>query len=358
MKWWKNLDWLIMTALLIIFSLGGLVLFSLDSRLFFNQLIFFILSLIPFFLLASFDYRIFKGFYFYLYGASLFLLLLTFALGRLTRGVTRWIAIGGFNLQPAELVKPLLILAFSSSILRFNLKKIKNIALYLFFLLLPAILVFKQPDLGNSLVLLVIWLAVILQRGLKKKYIFLGLVVFFAFLPLSWRVLKPYQKERIISFANPESDPLDSGYNLIQARIAVGSGQFLGKGLGGGSQSQLRFLPERHSDFIFACLGEELGFVGASFLILVFLILILRILLLSQKSLDIFGSLICIGTAGMLFFQVFINIGMNLGLVPITGLTLPLVSYGGSSLLATMISLGLVQSVARQLKRETLIEIK
>jgi len=354
----RSLDWLINCSFLTAFSLGALILFSIEFHFFYNQLFFFSLGIFFFLFLASLDYRIFASLYFYLYGAAIILLLSTFIFGGTTRGVTRWIKLGSFSFQPSELIKPLLVISFASLALNLDLKKGRGLFLFFLSLLMPLFLVFKQPDLGNSVVVFFIWLAIAFFRGLKKEYLFFGLVIFLAFLPLGWRLLKPYQKERVFSFLKPDYDSLGAGYNLIQAKIAVGSGGFLGKGLGSGSQSQLRFLPERHSDFIFACLAEELGFIGATLLLLALSFLILRIILLSQRSADAFGSLICIGAGSLLFFQTFVNIAMNLGLVPISGLTLPLVSYGGSSLLSTLILLGLVQSVSRQAKREKAIEIK
>jgi rod shape determining protein RodA len=353
----KKLDWFIIAPLLVIFSLGALILFSIDPLYFYNHIGFFLFGLLSFILLTNFDYRVFRKFHLYLYLASIFLLLLPFVLGRITRGTSRWITIFGFTFQPSEFVKPLLILVFSSLALSLDLEKLKNVLSFFLFLFLPFLLIFKQPDFGNALVIFAIWLCTIIARGLKKKYIFLGIIVFFALIPVGWRILKPYQQERVVSFLNPQYDSLGIGYNLIQSKIAVGSGGLVGKGLGEGSQSQLRFLPERHSDFIFACLAEELGFIGASLLILSFFVLISRIVFVAQRSADLFGNLICMGAATVFFFQTVVNIGMNLGLVPVTGLTLPFVSYGGSSLVSSLILLGLVQSVAKRPKREEMIEI-
>jgi len=208
-------------------------------------------------------------------------------------------------------------------------------------------LIFLQPDLGSSLVVFIFWLGIAFAAGIPKRLIAgLGLVAA-ALFPLSWLILKQYQKERIFSFLNPFSDPLGSGYNMIQAMVAVGSGQWLGRGLGRGTQSHLMFLPERHSDFIFASLAEELGFLGGFLLIIVYAFLLWRLLKIASQAKEKYGVLICLGVFSMIFVQVLINIGMNLGLVPVTGITLPLISSGGSSLLATVISLGIVQNIAR-----------
>lgn len=354
----KNLDGKLVFPSLIIFSLGALSLFSIDLRLLESQLFFLILAIFTFLIFANLDLKIFPHFDWHFYIFSLFSLLLTFILGTLTRGSMRWIRIGSLNLQPSELVKPLLIVSFASFALKMDFKNLKNILFFIFLLLLPVLLIFKQPDLGSALVVLVFGFSIMLAKGIKKTYFILGAILLLLLLPLSWQILKPYQRQRITSFLNPQDDPLGSGYHLIQAQIAVGSGIFWGRGLGRGSQSQLEFLPERHSDFIFASLAEELGFMGSSILLLAFLLLLYKIFKISQQAQFEFSQLVCLGGAMLLFFQFFVNVGMNLGLMPITGITLPLVSYGGSSLLSTSILLGLIQSAAKNLKRDSMIEIK
>ncbi len=358
LRFLKNLNGGIIFPSLVIFSLGLLSLFSIDSNLFKNQLVFFGLALLVFLFFSQLDFKIFAHFDWYFYIFSLLALIITFILGNLTRGSLRWIRISNLNLQPSELVKPFLVLSFSSLALKLDFRRFKDILFFLFLLLLPVLLIFKQPDLGSALVVLVFGLSIMFAKGIKKIYFIVGAVFLLLFLPLSWGLLKPYQQQRIFSFLNPQHDPLGSGYHLIQAQIAVGSGLFLGRGLGRGSQSQLQFLPERHSDFIFASLSEELGFLGASFLLLAFFFLLQKIFKISQKSQTEFGGLVCLGSGVLLFFQTGVNVGMNLGIMPITGITLPLVSYGGSSLLSTSIILGLIQAAAKNLKRDSMIEIK
>lgn len=358
MRVFKNLDWLILFPTLIISFLGLLIILSINPKFVGSQFIFLILGLFLYYLLANFDYKILERFSLPPFFLSLGLLLLTFILGRVTRGSIRWIQIGSLSFQSSEFVKPLLILSFASLASQLDFSKVKNILIFLVFLFIPAFLIFKQPDLGNSLVVLAIGLAIILSAGIRKIHVSLGLIVFFLLLPLLWNFLKPYQKQRIVTFLNPNFDPLGSGYHLLQATITVGSGQLFGRELGGGTQGQLRFLPESHTDFIFASFAEELGFLGATLLLLAYLVLLSRILVFSQRAPDRFGLFICIGVFSMIFFQTFVNIGMNLGLVPVTGITLPLFSSGGSSLVATLISLGLVQSVGHFLKREEVVEIK
>jgi len=279
-------------------------------------------------------------------------LVLPFVFGQVTRGAVRWIQIGQFTFQPSEIVKPLLVLFLAGFYTRYKIQdtryKILSFALFL-----PVILlIFKQPDLGSSLVVLAIWVGILFAVGLNFKLFAVCCLLFAVCSPLVWRFLKDYQRARVLSFLNPYSDPLGTGYNVIQAVISVGSGKFFGRGLGRGTQSHLYFLPERHSDFIFASLAEELGFLGASLLLVFYFLLLFQILKIAKNAADDFGFLIVTGVFSHLSFQILVNIGMNLGLLPITGITLPLVSTGGSSLLATMVSLGLVENVGRSRRLE------
>ncbi|MBL7150874.1 rod shape-determining protein RodA [Candidatus Microgenomates bacterium] len=348
----KNFDWLIFLYIVFIFSLGLIVLYSVAPEQVSHQLIYFGLGLFFFFLFSNIDYRIFQSFHYVFYILSIFSLLLTPFLGRLTRGTLRWISIGPFTLQPSELVKPFLILSFSGLIFRKDLSKIKNLLLFLFLFLPLGFLIFFQPSLGSTLVAFVIWLSIVFTAGIRPSSFLIALFSGGLLLPVGWRALADYQKKRIIAFLNPQADPLGGGYHLIQSKITVGSGQIFGKGLGLGTQSHLKFLPEFQSDFIFAALAEELGLIGSFILILCYFLLFWRILKIAGNSRNKFGRLIAIGVFSMLFFQSFVNIGMNIGLTPIAGITLPLVSSGGSSLVATLISLGLIESIARVEKKE------
>jgi rod shape determining protein RodA len=354
----KNFDWLIVLTIIILLLLGLAIVGSVAPAFFFYQALYAFLGFLFFFLVSRIDYRIFARFTSILFFLTLLALFSTFVFGQLTRGSIRWIQIGVFTFQPSELVKPFLILIFASFFSSHESKGLKSLAISLLLLFLPVLLIFRQPDLGSSLVVIFLWGAILFSSGLSWPWLASGFLFIGASLPLLWRFLKSYQKERIFTFLNPLTDPLGAGYNMIQSVVAVGSGQLFGRGLGRGTQSHLRFLPERHTDFIFASLAEELGFLGSALLIFAYALLLWRILRLGQKTADPFGSLICVGTFTLIFSQAFINISMNLGLLPITGLTLPLVSYGGSSLLATMISLGLVESVARLTKPKVSLEIR
>lgn len=343
----KNFDWLIVLAVLFIFSLGVLVLYSVAPEFARHQLIYFILGFVFFCLISHFDYSFFEGLPLILYVFSFFSLLSPFFLGTVTRGASRWITLGPLTLQPSEGVKPLFILIFASLANRLDLSKIKNLFL-LFLIFFPlGFLVFSQPSLGSTLVVFTIFLAIVFTAGVKLAHFLVVLLTGSSLMPLVWRFLAIYQKRRLLSFLDPWQDPLGSGYHLIQSKIAVGSGLIFGKGLGQGTQSHLRFLPEFQSDFIFAALAEELGLIGSFLLMAGYFFLLWRILKIAAESQNRFGSLVAVGVFAMLFFQTAVNMGMNLGLLPVTGVTLPLVSSGGSSLITTLVSLGLVKSIVR-----------
>lgn len=266
--------------------------------------------------------------------------------------------IGTFRLQLSEILKPFLILTFAGFLRLSPSIGLNRLASILILASIPLFLIFKQPDLGNTIIFLLILTSLLFIGGLRW-FLMLGLlIVSSGAIPLLGRFLKDYQRERITSFLNPQSDPLGTGYHLIQAMVTVGSGQIFGRGLGLGTQSHLQFLPEQHTDFIFASLSEELGFLGAVLLIVLYGLLLWKILNIAKNSKDPFGILISAGIFAMLLAQIGINIGMNVGLLPITGVTLPLISYGGSSIISTMISLGVIESIAKGKKREETLEIK
>jgi rod shape determining protein RodA len=210
---------------------------------------------------------------------------------------------------------------------------------------IPAFLILRQPDLGSTAVILVGWLVLLLASGLNKKNLALLMIVGMLGISSSWFFLAPYQKDRIVNFVRPQSDPMGSGYNVIQATIAVGSGGMFGKGLGHGSQSQLNFLPEKHTDFIFSVITEELGLAGSIVILILFGIIFWRIKETAQTARDNFGYLIVLGILTILFFQFLVNIGMNIGVMPVAGVPLPFLSYGGSSMVVMLCAIGLVQSV-------------
>ncbi len=344
----NKVDWISFGCLLFLVPFGLLTLFSASPELARQQGLFALLGLVLYVILSAVNYRFWKKAAPHLYIAICLLLAITLLLGQVSRGTLRWLSWGPFNIQPAELAKFGLIVtlaAFLSSKYAF-FSSLRTLFLSLLLVILPFILVILEPAVGSSFLLLIIWLGMILLSGVKIKH--LGLLILPAFIgiPFVWLLLKDYQKERILSFLNPQGDPLGSGYNVIQSLIAVGSGRLFGRGFGRGTQSQLRFLPERHTDFIFASLAEEWGFIGASILLILFFILLWRIIAVAKNSPDDFGMLVCIGTFFLMLAQITVNVGMNLGILPVTGLPLPFISYGGSSLIVSFSLLGLVQSVA------------
>lgn len=334
----KNFDWTVLVCVLVLFGLGTAIIGSVAPDFLGSQIIFYLIGLVLFFLFSRIDYKIYESLGKQIYGLSLIFLIITLFVGLESRGATRWISLWGFRLQFSEILKPFLF----ASLAGFLTQKqyLKSIVLAA----IPMLLIFKQPDLGSALVYFLGFLAMIFVSEINLVYLFVAGVGAIIFLPMTWHFLAGYQKTRILSFLNPASDPLGASYNAIQALIAVGSGQLFGWGLGRGSQSQLLFLPEHHTDFIFASLSEELGFLGAGILLIIYFVLIMRILRIAQNA-DPLGKFLAVGLGMMLLGQIFINVGMNLGIVPVTGITLPLVSYGGSSILATMISLGIVENI-------------
>ncbi len=346
----SKINWPISISSSFLLSIGILVIYSSSKELSFQQLLFAVLGFAIFLIVSQFDYRSIKGFIIPFYLLTIILLIVVQLLGVETRGAIRWIPVGIFNIQPSEFSKPVLILVLSQFWLRHKPNWI-NILKSLLWVLPLIFLIFKQPDLGSSLTLVAIWIGILLANKVSpKKIVILAILVVFI-VPIGWFSLHDYQKQRIITFLTPNSDPLGRGYNLIQSTIAVGSGQFFGRGLGRGTQSRLQFLPEFRTDFIFASIAEEMGFVGSLLILSIYFFLLSYCLKVSEKAYDFFGFLIVFGVVSMLFFQTIVNIGMNLGLLPITGITLPLISYGGSSVIATLFSLGLAASVSKFKKK-------
>lgn len=353
-KLFTDINWPITLSIVLLLSIGLLILYSSSPELSVQQLIFALVGLFLYLLVSQFDYRVFKNFVKISYFFILTSLVLLLIWGIETRGSVRWIPVGIFNIQPSEFTKPILILLLAQ-FWTDNAPSWTNIFKSLLWVAPVFFLIFQQPDLGTALTILAIWMGMIFAARISLKKILALILIVVNLLPLIWFNLYDYQRERITSFISPGNDPLGVGYNLIQSTIAVGSGQVLGRGLGQGTQSRLQFLPEHQTDFIFASISEELGFLGSGFILLTYFLLMIYLIRISGKSSDAFGYLIILGVVSMLLFQIVVNIGMNIGLFPITGITLPLISYGGSSLVATFVSLGLASSVVKFHKR---IDIK
>jgi rod shape determining protein RodA len=344
------------TLILLTFSL--IVLRSVLPQAASQQFLFAISGIAVFFLVSQINYRVFAELSRFLYVFACMLLVITFMFGQVTRGSVRWIEIGALSIQPSELIKPVMVLFLAKFVQTKSLRRTNNLILYSLLTALPVFLVLIQPDLGSSLVILIIGLSIAFAANTPLKVLAATLGGTLLAFPLTFQLLKPYQQDRLRAFIDPFSDPLGSGYNVIQSMIAVGSGRIFGHGLGHGTQSQLRFLPERYSDFIFASLAEELGFIGAISVLASYFALFYHFLGSLKDKSDSLASYIIVGVVSMLLFQVTVNISMNLGLLPITGITLPLVSSGGSSLLATMISLGIVHSAVARDRPQQTIEIR
>lgn len=344
----NNLSLIVSSVLLI--SIGILVIYSSSPELALQQFLFTISGLIIFSFVSQLDLYSLKKLINPLYFFTILLLVGVLILGIETRGSIRWIPIGFFNIQPSEFAKPvsiLLLALFWTNNVPSWINIFKSLAWISPFLFL----IFKQPDLGSSLTLVAIWIGMLFASRVSIKKVIILVLIAFLVIPTSWLFLHEYQRQRVIGFLQPSSDPLGRGYNLIQSTIAVGSGEFLGRGLGRGTQSRLQFLPEFRTDFIFASIAEEMGFLGSLIILSLYLYLLVFCLRVANKADDGFDFMLALGVFSMLLFQIFVNIGMNMGLLPITGITLPLISYGGSSLIVTFICLGMVASVAKSRKR-------
>jgi len=347
-------DFVLIATTLLLLTVSFLTLYSLSissgTDYFSKQLIFSIVGLGAMFFATFFDYRHIQRYSTLLYFGTIFILLGVLVFGTTVRGTAGWISFGFFQIQPVEFSKITLII-FLASFISKKKSELGEWTRVIASLILSAILIFlvlKQPDLGSSLVLIALWMSMILSSGLRMKHLIVLSILGMTIISGSWFVLADYQKERINNFVHPESDPRGSGYNVLQAIVAVGSGGLSGKGIGHGSQSQLNFLPEKHTDFIFAVIAEELGLIGSFFVMSLYFFLLYRIKRIADTASDNFGYLIAVGVLTMLFVQIMINIGMNIGLLPVTGLPAPLVSYGGSSLVTTLFSLGLVLNISQK----------
>lgn len=364
----KTFDYLLflLPAALMVISVIFMYVLSYDRGgiLAWRQGMFAILGLLAMAIFTFVDYRAWKGWSWWFLLGTVLLLILTVVLGNVYFGSKSWLALGTFQFQPSELAKLALIVALAR-VLQTGSQKLawSKYILALLLLLLILVLILLQPDFGTALVVGVIGVTMLLHSQLIKsqRAIVIGLVLaVVSVMTLSFQnvqpfsgVLKDYQKNRLSSFVNPAGDPGGSGYNVLQSKIAVGSGGLLGQGLGFGSQSQLNFLPVVQSDFIFAAIAEAWGMVGSAALIITFMLLLTRILQAARRAQDDFGALICVGIATQIIFQLLISIGMNLGVMPVTGIPLPFLSYGGTSLLSLCISLGLVQAIVVRAKRLT-----
>ena len=351
-----HFDWGLLGIVLLIVSIGILNLYSVTSNgettgtpLYLKQVLWLAIGLGAMLIIAFVEYRFYTDFAYIVYTTAVVLLILVLGYGIITSGAQRWVRMGPLTFQPSEFVKISLILALAKFFQRYPGREgysLKHLAFPFFLLFLPMILILKQPDLGTAIILLMVFFSILIFAKVRwSSLITLG-VIGVSILPLVWRFLKDYQKLRIITFFNPDLDPLGASYHLIQSKIAIGSGGIIGKGFMKGTQSKLGFLPEQHTDFIFSALGEEWGLVGCFIVVGLYFLLILWGLRIAVGSKDRFGAILSFGVVAMLFWHTFINIGMVLGLMPVVGIPLPLLSYGGSFLLSTLIGIGLLLNVS------------
>ena len=295
----------------------------------------------------NFDYRGLSQHGNKLYVFNLIMLLAVMLFGHAALGAQRWIQIGPISLQPSEFSKLIMIICMASILEERmgRLNTIQDLLPIAAYVGLPFLLVLKQPDLGTSLVFMAIFFGMVIVCGMPWRIFSLIIVVGVAMFPVLWHFMKDYQKMRIMVFLDPNVDPLGSGYHIIQSKIAIGSGMMFGKGLFEGTQSQLNFLPENHTDFIFAVVGEELGFVGAVVLLLLYLIVFWRGIMIAKDASDVFGRLLAVGITSMLAFHVLVNVGMTTGIMPVTGIPLPLMSYGISSLTTNILAIAILLNI-------------
>jgi rod shape determining protein RodA len=348
----KNLDFYFIFGIVTLGVFGLLTMSSFEAgdQYFTKQLTWLILGLLVYVFMSSFEFSFLKDtkLVMIFYIATNFLLATTLVFGKLVKGSKAWLSLGSVSLQPADFAKLSLILLLAKYLSKrhIEIKYWRHIIVTLIYTAIPMGLTLLQPDFGSAIVIGFIWFAVVLFSGLSRKHFLTMLGIGIVTLIILWTsVFKPYQKDRILNFLDPLRDIRGSGYNVYQSQIAIGSGGLYGKGVGYGTQSRLSYLPEHETDFIFAGFAEEWGFVGIVSLIIIYLIIHFRIVYIAFRSQDNFFVFICVGVFAFIFIHTFINIAMNLGLFPVTGLPLPLMSYGGSHLLAELVALGLISSI-------------
>ena len=347
----QNVDWLLLGAALFIIGLSLVCLWSLNptrgiSSLVWRQISWVGVGLIGLLVVASVDYRNLVRSAPVLYVIGLGLLTSVFVLGRTVSGARRWIHLGPFTVQPSELFKLIFIITLAWALTTGRGERSRTSLIGTFVLLgVPFLLVVRQPDLGTALCLVPVLAAILVGIGIPLKVLGGMTLAGVAVMPLGWFVLKPYQRDRLLVYLDPFRDPLGTAYNVIQAKIAIGSGQLLGKGVGGATQSRLSFLPERHTDFIFAVFAEMWGFLGCLVLIVAYVLLVMRGFEIAAGTREMRGRILALGVTTVFAAQILINIGMVTGLLPIVGIPLPLMSYGGSSMVVSLTALGLLLSI-------------
>ena len=352
----KHFDWVLLTLVLILGAFGLITIYSAvmagalqQKTIFWKQVTWCGIGWVVVMIVFSFNYRIIDRLAYWIYGICNALLISVLIFGRTIAGSQRWLILGPVSLQPSELAKIAIIIAlahwYSKSTNSRGLS-LSELVVPAVLLLIPFMLIAIQPDLGTAMVIALIAASITLYKKIEKKTLIIIIVCATVAIPMVWSALKPYQKLRILTFLNPERDSLGAGYHIIQSKIAIGSGMTTGKGYLKGTQNSLSFLPEQHTDFIFSVLAEEWGLAGASLLLVFLLFLMIWGLNIAHSCRNPFGIILAVGVTTMIFWQVVINIGMVMGLMPVVGVPLPFISYGGSSMLTNMIGIGLLMNIS------------
>lgn len=357
----ENFDWWILLVAVAISVIGMITIYSatrpvldIEQQSFYVKQLYWIgLSIVSFFIFISIDYKWFIKFAYFIFGFGVVLLIIVVFAGRTGMGAQRWLNLGFVSFQPSEFFKLFFIIAVSRYLSskdqgsRIGFAEIFK--MFAFFLVVPAILILKQPDLGTTLMVIFIFSAMIMTVGLRKKIILVTLILGIISVPLTgkymWGGLKDYQKNRLIAFIDPQADPYGIGYHITQSKVSIGSGGFLGKGYMEGTQGPYRFLPEKHTDFIFSIYAEEWGFMGSLMLFLMYFFIIWRGFDTALMARDREGCFLSLGVTFMFSFYFFINVGMTLGILPVVGVPLPLMSYGGTALLSNFLALSIIENV-------------
>ncbi len=353
----QHFDWVLLLLAVIVTAIGIVNLYSAThairemggAAVFYRQIYWFLIGLLACLFMTTFNYHLLERLAYPTYFLAVFLLVLVLLVGRVTSGSQRWLSLGFISFQPSELAKLALIMVlarFLSQGAGSRVHRLRDLWQPLLLIAVPCGLILKEPDLGTAILIAAVSLSMILFVRVNGKSLAIAGIAVLSLTPLIWSRLKEYQRLRILTFLKPELDPLGAGYHVTQSKITIGSGQFWGKGFLKGTQTRLHFLPEQHTDFAFSVLAEEWGFVGAVVLLLLYLFLIVWAINVARNSKDKFGSILATGVAAMIFWQVVINVGMVTGLVPVVGIPLVLFSYGGTSLVMTMASIGLLMNVS------------
>jgi len=355
----NNFDWFTFSIVILLSILGIITIFSATRSpvsnempsFYAKQFYWLIVSILAFIAIMSFDYNWLSRASYVLFGIGVILLVLVLALGRIGMGAQRWLNLGIFSFQPSEIFKLLYVIVIARylSNVHGEIGIVTFLKTFALFVCIPLVLVIKQPDLGTALILLTVFFSVVTTKGLHKKVIIMALLLGILSIPflgsIVWEGLKDYQKNRLVAFLDPEVDPSGIGYHINQSKVAIGSGQFIGKGYLNGTQGPFRFLPEKHTDFIFAVFAEEWGFLGSVVLLLLYLFFILRGLDTARKAKDEFGRLLAVGLSFMFTVYFFVNVSMTLGMMPVVGIPLPFMSYGGTALLTNFVSAGILINI-------------